>query len=281
VDVNEEFPILKSKSVKAKSAQEEIEWIWKKQSNNIHDLRPHIWDEWADENGSIGKAYAYQLNRPISIYTDPVHKKNFRAYKNQAEYIIEYLREFPNGRWGVATLWNPEELSGMNLVPCVHTSTWNLDGGRLNCLLDQRSGDFPLGVPFNTTQYAILMHMIARDLGVEPGNLTHVIADAHIYDRQMEGVEFQLSYYNILKALASRDRSYAEELAKNITQEKFPNQKILSVEEILAKAELALTTEPHFEIYSEKTGFFEYFANECKVEDYKNMGDITFGEVVV
>ena len=87
----------------------------------------------------------------------------------------------------------------MNLVPCCHTSTWNLDGGRLNCLLDQRSGDMPYGVPFNTTQYATLMCMIAKELGVKPGLLTHVIADAHIYDRQMKGVELQLLYYDLMK----------------------------------------------------------------------------------
>ena len=101
VDVEKEFPILKSKFVAAKTAQREIEWIWKKQSNNINDLNAHIWDEWADEDGSIGKAYGYQMATPIKIYSDIVRKteESFRTYNNQAEFIIEYLKEFPNGRW--------------------------------------------------------------------------------------------------------------------------------------------------------------------------------------
>ena len=106
VDVEQEFPILKSKFVAAKTAQREIEWIWKQQSNNINDLKAKIWNEWADENGSIGKAYGYQMSKPVDIYTDPIHKtpESFRHYDNQAKFIIEYLREFPNGRWANATL---------------------------------------------------------------------------------------------------------------------------------------------------------------------------------
>lgn len=199
IDLQKEFPILKSKFVAGKTALREIEWIWKQNSNNIHDLKAHIWDEWADESGSIGSAYGYQVGKPVKIYADPVHHDLYREYHTQAEFIIEYLKEFPQGRWGVVTLWNVSELSEMRLVPCCHTSTWNLDGGRLNCVLDQRSGDFPYGVPFNTTQYAELCMMLAKELDVEPGILTHVIADAHIYDNQMEGVKMQIQLYNLMQ----------------------------------------------------------------------------------
>lgn len=279
VDVESEFPILKSKFVAAKSAQMEIEGIWKERSNNIKYLKPKIWDSWADEDGGIGKAYGYQMDKAINIYTDPVHKtpESFRTYDNQAEFIIEYLREFPNGRWGVATLWNVGDLAHMNLVPCVHTSTWNLDGGRLNCLLDQRSGDMPYGVPFNTTQYAQLMLMIARDLGVKPGLLTHVIADAHIYDTQMEGVQKQLCNYSCLQALYNMDENYAEKAATN--RAKLSDD--LCAKDVLDRAKSVLDSTPKFSINTENTDFFSYDAESCSMEDYSYMEKLDFGDVVV
>lgn len=287
VDVSEEFPILKSKFVAAKTAQREIEWIWKTQSNNIKDLNAKIWDDWADENGSIGKAYGYQIHKPIKVYLDIVHKtaESLREYPSQAHYIIEYLKEQPNGRWGVATLWNPAELSEMGLVPCCHTSTWNLDGGRLNCVLDQRSGDMPYGVPFNTTQYAELMIMIAKALStpeneVKPGILTHVIADAHIYANQMHGVELQLKYAEIMDALLEDRDDDAYEIAK-LVENMFPEIE-KTAEELIQKAKEALVSEPEFKIYAENPyDFFGYTAEECKVENYAHMGKIDFGDVAV
>lgn len=195
IDVEEQFPILKSKLVYWKSAVEEILWIMQKQSNSIKDLRPHIWDSWADSDGRINSCYGYQVNRPVIIMINGEQ----RYYPNQVAFVLDYLKEFPNGRQATITLLNPSEMYKMNLVPCCHTSTWNLDGGRLNCVLDQRSGDMPVGVPFNTTQYAALMVLFARHLGVKPGILTHVIADAHIYDNQMDLVKDQIEGYNYLK----------------------------------------------------------------------------------
>ncbi len=260
VHVGKEFPILKSKFVAGKTALREILWIWQKQSNNIHDLNASIWDEWADKNGSIGKAYGAQMKKPINIYADIVYKQGFRSYENQAKYIIEYLREFPNGRWGVATLWNPAELSQMALVPCCHTSTWNLDGGRLNCVLDQRSGDMPYGAPFNTTQYAELMCLIARDLGVEPGILTHVIADAHIYDNQMEGVKQQIeNYKKLMQAQSDCDADRVVDID------------MLDI----------LRSKPKFVCNAKDTDFFSVDDSDCKIEDYKHMGNISFGDIVV
>ena len=284
VDVEKEFPILKSKFVAAKTALREILWIWQQQSNNIHDLKAKIWDEWADENGAIGKAYGYQMNRPICIYTDPVHKtpESFRSYKNQTEYIIEYLREFPNGRWGVATLWNPEELSGMNLVPCCHTSTWNLNGGRLNCVLDQRSGDMPYGVPFNTTQYAALMVLIARDLGVKPGILTHIIADAHIYDNQMEGVKKQIDNYMILCAadiLTTSDKLTVKTLQK--TTECIHSNSTVDIEKDFELIKECVNCKPEFVVNSSETSFWNIKPEDCEIKNYKNLGKISFGNIVV
>ena len=288
VDVEKEFPILKSKKVAGKTALREILWIWQQQSNNIHDLKAHIWDEWADKNGSINKAYGFQMNRPICIFTDTVHRspESFRAYANQATYILEYLREFPNGRWGVATIWNPEELSGMNLVPCCHTTTWNLDGGRLNCVLDQRSGDMPYGVPFNTTQYAELMILFARDLGVKPGILTHVIADAHIYDRQMSGVELQIQYYKLLKAIENGESEHTiSELVKEAASTYEKTRPTLSdpkfSADILEDAQKAIDCIPFFDVGDNPTGFFNVDGDKCMVRNYNNMGTIDFGDVVV
>jgi len=171
VDLQKEFPILKKKQVFWKSAIEEILWTMQKQSNNIKDLRPHIWDQWADENGSIGKAYGYQV-------------KMFK----QVDYVLDRLAKDSSDRRAVIDLWNAHDLAEMNLVPCCYTSVWNIINGKLNCLLTQRSADFPVGVPFNTTQYAALTHLFARHLGVVPGQLTHVMADAHIYVNQLDGV---------------------------------------------------------------------------------------------
>lgn len=284
VDVEKEFPILKSKFVAAKTAQREIEWIWKQQSNNIHDLKAHIWDEWADENGSIGKAYGYQINKPIKLYLDVVNKtpESYREYANQAEYIIEYLKEQPNGRWGVATIWNPSELSEMGLVPCCHTSTWNLDGGRLNCVLDQRSGDMPYGVPFNTTQYAELMIMIAKALStpekeVKPGILTHVIADAHIYANQMEGVKIQIGNFEIMQKICEDNYEEASLLAAKVAV--VTDAEVIS---ILDRAKSACSTEPKYIINAENPyDFFSYTADDCVLVDYENMGKVDFGNVAV
>jgi len=310
VDVETEFPILKSKFVAAKTSHREIEWIWKFPSNNIKDLKAHIWDDWADKDGSIGKAYGYQGAKPVDIYLDVVKKtkESFRHYDSQIEFVIEYLREIPNGRWGVMTLWNPADLSEMGLVPCCHTSTWNLDGGRLNCVLDQRSGDMPYGVPFNTTQYAQLMVMIARDLGVKPGLLTHVIADAHIYANQMEGVKEQLTYFDLLaslfdnnamiekyanspdicvddngsiKPLAELSAKYKKAKVKNIPVDGVAHVREYEITDMIEKAKRVLLSVPTFVINSESTNFFSYTAEDCKVEDYANMGKVDFGDVAV
>lgn len=280
VDIEKEFPILKSKFVAAKTALKEILWIWQQQSNNIYDLKAKIWDEWADTNGSIGNAYGNQMARPVTIYADPVHKKEFRSYENQTQYILEYLREFPTGRWGVATLWNPSELANMNLVPCCHTSTWNLDGGRLNCTLDQRSGDMPYGVPFNTTQYAELMILLARDLGVKPGILTHVIADAHIYENQMQGVQTQIQNYLILcaaKNLLKTDKLTAKQLCKLVDD---TNASIKINHDLDLIRDTILCT-PKFIIESNETSFWNIKPEDCTIANYVNLGKISFGDIAV
>lgn len=264
IDVEKEFPILKSKFVAGITALREVEWIWKKQSNNIHDLNAHIWDEWADKNGSIGKAYGYQMARPVTI---KLPDGSYRYYPDQAHYVRDYLKEFPNGRWAVSTLWNPSEMKDMALVPCVHTHTWNLDGGRLNLLLDQRSGDMPYGVPFDTTQYAEIMIQLARDLGVKPGIMTHVIADAHIYDNQMEGVATQLERWEHMMMVYD---------ANGGDVPGFDYQYAARIIEVLCAI-------PKFYVDTDETDFFKISDKDCYIAGYSktagNMGPIDFGKV--
>ena len=261
LDVGKRFPILKSKKVFWKSAIHEILWIMQKQSNNIHDLKPHIWDSWADETGSIGKSYGFQVHKPVTI--------NGKTYENQVKYVLDTLAADPTDRRCVITLWNVDDLNEMNLVPCCHTSTWNLDGGRLNCVLDQRSGDIPYGVPFNTTQYAALMVMFAAHLSyvtgkeIEPGILTHVIADAHIYDRQFEGVEKQLQ--NIEYIRSGFKPPYMEDMSADEFYETYN----------LEKLQLS-----HPKLVVPCKDFFDMTIEEIELQDYVCMNKIDFGDVV-
>lgn len=262
IDVAKEFPILRSKKVYWKSAIHEILWIMQKQSDNIHDLKPHIWDEWADENGSIGKSYGYQVGKPVTI--------KGKTYESQVHYVLDTLAADPTDRRCVITLWNVEDLNEMNLVPCCHTSTWNLDGGRLNCVLDQRSGDFPYGVPFNTTQYAALMVMFAQHLSyvrnekIEPGILTHVIADAHIYDRQYEGVKKQIAQFKYLY-----NGIFNEELTDKdfdtYSKENDANKIVASKPELIVPLK----------------NFFELTIDDIELRNYESMPKVDFGDVVV
>lgn len=190
VDLEEEFPILLSKKVFWKSAADEILWIMQKQSNRTSELNSKIWDSWTGEDGTIGKSYGYQVGQKI--------ERDGKIYDNQVQYVLETLEKDPSNRQCVIDMWNVSELGEMNLVPCCYSSVWNIIDGRLNCMLAQRSADYPVGVPFDTTQYAILTHLFARHLGVKPGILTHVMADSHIYENQVEGVRKQFDQYSEL-----------------------------------------------------------------------------------
>lgn len=186
VDLEKEFPILTSKKVNWKTAVDEILWIMQKQSNRTSELNSHIWDAWTGEDGTIGKSYGYQVGQIVT---------RDKIYDNQVAYVLETLKKDPSNRQCVINMWNVSELGEMNLVPCVYSSIWNIIDGRLNCMVVQRSADYPVGVPFDTTQYAVLTHLFARHLGVKPGKLTHVMADSHIYENQIEGVKKQLHRY--------------------------------------------------------------------------------------
>jgi len=179
-NLQEEFPIISLRRTAFKSAIDEILWIWQKKSNNINDLNSHIWDSWADENGSIGKAYGYQLG---------VKHKYKEGMMDQVDRVLYDLKHNPASRRIMTNIYVHQDLSEMNLYPCAYSMTFNVSGDTLNGILNQRSNDVLTANNWNVVQYAILLMMLAQVSGLKAGELVHVIADAHIYDRHVPIVE--------------------------------------------------------------------------------------------
>ncbi len=175
-DLSKEFPILTLRPTYLKSAIDEILWIWQKKSNNINDLNSHIWDNWADENGSIGKAYGYQMS---------VKHKYPEGEFDQVDRVLFDLKNNPYSRRIMTNIYVHQDLSEMNLYPCAYSVTFNVSGNKLNAVLNQRSQDVLAANNWNVVQYSALLLMFAQVSGLEAGELVHVIADAHIYDRHV------------------------------------------------------------------------------------------------
>ncbi len=182
-DLQKEFPILTLRRTYWKSAVDELLWIWQKKSNNVHDLSTHIWDSWADENGSIGKAYGYQLG---------IKHQYKEGEFDQVDRVLYDLKHNPASRRILTNLYNFEDLHEMGLYPCAYSMTFNVSGNTLNAILNQRSQDMLAANNWNVVQYAVLVHMMAQVSGLVPGELVHVIADAHIYDRHVPIIEKML-----------------------------------------------------------------------------------------
>ncbi|MBQ9870409.1 MAG: thymidylate synthase [Eubacterium sp.] len=179
-DLAEEFPAITLRKTYIKSAIDEVLWIWQKKSNNVHDLKSHIWDEWADETGSIGKAYGYQMG---------VKHHYKEGDFDQVDRVLFDLKQNPYSRRIMTNMYVHQDLSEMNLYPCAYSVTFNVTGDRLNAVLNQRSQDVLAANNWNVVQYSALLMMIAQVTGFKPGTLVHVIADAHIYDRHIPIVE--------------------------------------------------------------------------------------------
>ena len=179
-DLRSEFPILTLRRTYWKTAVDELLWIWQKKSNNIHDLNARIWDQWADESGSIGKAYGYQLGVK-HVYPE--------GEMDQVDRVLYDLKHNPASRRILTSLYNHQDLHEMHLYPCAWSMTFNVSGNVLNAILNQRSQDMLAANNWNVVQYAMLVHMFAQVSGLVPGELVHVIADAHIYDRHVPIVE--------------------------------------------------------------------------------------------
>lgn len=179
-DLRQEFPILTLRRTYWKTAVDELLWIWQKKSNNIKDLNAKIWDQWADENGSIGKAYGYQL---------AVKHHYPEGDMDQVDRVIYDLTHNPASRRIMTNIYNFQDLHEMNLYPCAYSMTFNVSGNVLNAILNQRSQDMLAANNWNVVQYSVLVHMMAQAAGLIPGELVHVIADAHIYDRHVPIIE--------------------------------------------------------------------------------------------
>ena len=182
-DLREEFPILTLRRTYFKTCIDELLWIWQQKSNNIHDLRGHIWDSWADGTGSIGKAYGYQL---------AVKHQYPEGEFDQVDRVLYDLKHNPASRRILTNIYNFEDLHEMNLYPCAYSMTFNVTGDTLNAILNQRSQDMLTANNWNVVQYAVLTHMMAQVAGLKVGELVHVIADCHIYDRHIPAVKAML-----------------------------------------------------------------------------------------
>lgn len=228
-DLRKEFPALTLRKTALKSCMDEILWIYQRKSNNIKDLKPHVWDEWADENGSIGKAYGYQAGKRYAhhktklddvivddLLTYPsmrlIKSHNSKSYKvklDQIDSVIYDLKHNPFSRRIMTNLYNFRDLHEMNLYPCAYSMTFNVtnENGKLtlNAILNQRSQDVLAANNWNVCQYAILLMMIAQVCDMEAGELVHVIADCHLYTKHLP----------IVKELITREQYPAPKVKLN------------------------------------------------------------------
>ena len=189
-DLSKEFPALTLRRTAIKSCVDEMLWIWQKKSNNVHELKSHIWDSWADESGSIGKAYGYQMG---------VKHQYKEGMMDQTDRVIYDLKNNPYSRRIMTNIYVHQDLHEMNLYPCAYSMTFNVtkekdsDVLTLNGILNQRSQDVLTANNWNVCQYAVLIYMLAQVCGMKPGEFVHVIADAHIYDRHVPMIEELIS----------------------------------------------------------------------------------------
>ena len=183
-DLSEEFPALTLRPTPIRLCIDEMLWIWQKKSNRIADLDSHIWDEWATSDNDIGKAYGYQMG---------VKYKFEQGEMDQVDNVLWQLKNTPYSRRIMTNIYNFSDLQEMALEPCAYSMTFNVTGNKLNAILNQRSQDVLAANNWNVVQYSVLMHMMAQVSGLAAGELVHVIADAHIYDRHIEMIKEMLS----------------------------------------------------------------------------------------
>ena len=181
-DIEKEFPMitLRNNTNTVKRAIDEILWIWQKKSNKVSELNSHIWDQWAGEDGTIGKAYGYQLAKKYEFKT-----KDGMQTLDQVDYMLYLLKHDPASRRIMTNIFDFGDLKDMNLEPCAFGTQWLVKGGKLHLILNQRSQDMLAANGWNTMQYAALQCMVAQCVGLKPGTLTHNIGDCHIYDRHV------------------------------------------------------------------------------------------------
>ena len=200
-DLSKEFPAITLRKTYIRSAIDEILWIWQKKSNRVADLGSHVWDEWVGEDGTIGKAYGYQLG---------IKHQYKEGMFDQVDRVLYDLKHNPASRRILTNIYNFEDLHEMNLYPCAYSMTFNVTGDTLNAILNQRSQDMLTANNWNVVQYAVLTHMMAQVSGLKVGELVHVIADCHIYDRHVPAVKAMLELDGYEAPKFSMDESIAD-----------------------------------------------------------------------
>ena len=207
-NLKEEFPIMTLRRTYWKSALDELLWIWQKKSNRIEDLGSHVWDEWAGEDGTIGKAYGYQLG---------IKHQYKEGMFDQVDRVLYDLKHNPASRRILTSIYNFQDLHEMNLYPCAYSMTFNVSGNTLNAILNQRSQDMLTANNWNVCQYAMLLMMVAQVSGLEAGELVHVIADCHIYDRHIPAVKAMIEREGYPAPKVTLDKSITDfyEFTKN------------------------------------------------------------------
>ena len=200
-NLKEEFPIMTLRRTYWKSALDELLWIWQKKSNRIEDLGSHVWDEWAGEDGTIGQAYGYQLG---------IKHQDKEVMFDQVDRVLYDLKHNPASRRILTNIYTFEDLHEMNLYPCAYSMTFNVSGNTLNGILNQRSQDMLTANNWNVCQYAMLLMMIAQVSGLEAGELVHVIADCHIYDRHIPAVKAMLQNEGFAAPKVTLDKSITD-----------------------------------------------------------------------
>lgn len=246
VDLSKELPIIRSKKTYWKNAVDEALWIYQKGSNDVSELRSHIWDAWADENGTIKKGYGYQISK-----------------HDQVRRILTELEKDPSTRRAVIDLWQCEDLNEMTLTPCVYTHVWNIIDGKLNVSILQRSCDILVGGVFNILQFAVLNHLFARHLGVTPGNMTFMWSDCHIYENQIEALqEWKFQY----ETMCQINNSW-------IPVDRVKDQ--LGMDK-LNEAGKAVVSNPSLWINPEKKDFWDITLDDIDVKDYWSMPSVHF-----
>jgi len=295
-DLGKEFPILQTKQLFFKNAITEILWIYQAQSNDVrwlHERNNHVWDEWMvdpdgiyrtykkDENGQnilksekeFGKEYAYTIGTAYGWIV-----KNYKLI----DKLLDALKNNPTDRRLIMSLWQDIHLNTAVLPSCVWSSEWDVTNGKLNAWVHQRSCDVPLGLPFNVTQYATLLNLIANVTGLEPGTLDWSIKDAHIYVNQIDGINKQISNEKLLEDMNRLPKEKLVEMKNFITNLKEKNAQISNeTERKLSAIDITLSDEkPYLWVNPDIKNFYDYDNSrelkDIKVKGYKHMGKINF-----
>lgn len=290
-DLSEEFPILQTKQLFFKNAITEILWIYQAQSNDVrwlHERNNHVWDEWMVDPDGVYRTYKNGNGEKI-LTSEKDFGKDF-AYTIGTAYgwivnkykltdnLLNALKNNPTDRRLIMSLWQNEWLDTAVLPSCVWSSEWDVTNGKLNAWVHQRSCDVPLGLPFNVTQYATLLTLLAKSSGLEPGTLDWSIKDAHIYVNQVDGIKEQLKRGEILSALESDSLAFLKELREVLLNTDYQEEE---KENYLRAIDIILSEEkPYLWVNPEVKDFFKYDnsrdLNDIKVKEYKHMGKIKF-----